>query len=330
MKEASDDVRRIYAKFDEENRRIIWAVQQTSSSGENDSLINLDLRWGIRPNSTFNTWSGASFKPSCLEFFNNALYRGDDNGYVYYHDPDVLSDPKVDTVVAAADWNRETIIWNYVSTNYSFGSTFFRKKPTRILLCARNIANTSIQINSLDDDGKRTRALKPIRWRRNFVWGDLNFVWGSLECVWKSLGVIEQWRRFPARGLRVSYCQIQITNAYSVVSNSDSFGQAVFDGAANTATLVDTVTYDWNEDAVDYFISTSVDDYDRQFKVLSKTADVLTLIDPTASLPTGTFDWVLSGYKKAEPINLQSYVVHTAEEDQNQITYHSGDDGANA
>jgi len=328
--DAADDQKRIYGKFDEANRRIIWAVQANAASDENDSFVVLDLRWGIRDNSTFTTWSGTSFRPSAIEFFNGKLYRADNSGYVYYHDEDTMTDPRVATSVAAANWEKETIIWLYESCSADFGSRFYRKMPTRILVVARNIGNTSIQITAIDDDGKRERALKIIRWRRNFVWGDENFVWGNPDCIWNSIGVIEQWRRYPAKGLRVSYIRTRITNAYSVVSNSDTIGTAIFAGGANTATLTNAGASDWPTDAVDYFISTEFDNYVTQYKVLSKTADVLTLIDPGNNLPTGTLKWVLSGYRKGEPINLQGYVIHTANVDQMQLTYEAGDDGANS
>lgn len=330
MKDASFDVRRICGKFDEENRRICWGVEFDSSNEDNDSLFVLDLRWGIRDASTFTTWSGTSFRPTALEFFNDDLYRGDDNGYVYYHDSSLSTDPRVDTNTAAANWSTETIIWNYVSCNYNFGSSFYRKRPTRILITARNIGNTSIQVNSIDNDGLRTRTLKPIRYRRNFIWRDPTFMWDNPDCVWNSTGVIEQWRRFPARGLRVSYCQIQITNAYSVIANSDTYGLATFDATGNTATLANYPTYNWPSNSEDYYLSTEVDGYSRQYKVLTWTANILTLVDSINNLPSGSLKWLLQGYKKGEPINLQSYCIHVADEDQMQLTYETGDDGANA
>lgn len=320
------DHKRITGKFDGENRKITWSVQSDSAKSDNNQLLILDLRWGVRSDSTFTTWSGTTFRCPAIEIFNKLLYRGDNSGYVYYHDSDIYSDPRVDTAVSASAWETETIIWLYESCNFNFRGNFFRKMPTRILLTARNIANTSIQITSVDDDGKRERDLKPIRWRRNFLWGDVNFVWGNLDCVWKSLGVIEQWRRFPSRGLRVSYAQIKITNAYSVTSSSDVIGTATFDGAANTATLVAS----WPTDVVDYYISTSSDNYVRQFKILSKTTNVLTLVDPSSALPNGVYPWLIKGYRKAEPLNLQGYTIHVAEVDQNQSTYETGDDGSNA
>lgn len=317
---------RIYGKFDPENRRVLWALQQDSASADNDTILVLELRFGIRSHSTFNTWTGETLIASSLEFFNGDLYRSDKSGYIYYHDIETTTDPRVDTTTNAEDWELETIIWNYESCNLNFGGNFFRKMPTRILLTARNISNTSIQITSLDDDGKRERDLKIIRWRRNFIWGDANFVWGSLDCVWRSLGLIEQWRRFPARGLRISFCKIKITNAYSITAKSDILGQATFNNAMSTVTLVN----DWPTDCVDYFISTSADNYVREFKILSKTTNVLTVVDSAGLLPNGSNAWVIKGYKKGELLNLIGYTIHVANVDQNQTTFEAGDDGGNA
>lgn len=324
-----DNAAFVYGKYDEKERRIYWAVQSDSSSLDNDSLIVLDLRWGIKPEACFTTWSGNSFRPTSLEFFNGFLYRGDMRGYVFKHDPDVLTDPKVDTNEDAADWNLETIIWTNQSININFGSTFFRKMPTRILLTAANIANTSIQISAINDAGRSTRNMTPIRWLRNFTWGDANFVWGNPDCVWAGVGIIEQWRRFPARGLRLSYLSLVVTNAFAIVINSDTLGSAAFSGAANTVTLGGA--NEWPTDSVDYVITTSDDDYSREFTVLDiPSAGVLHVSDPNGVFPTGNFEWELKGFRKGEPLNLLSYNVFWEPIGQSQMTYESGQSGANA
>jgi len=320
---------RIYGKFDELNRRILWGIQSDSGSLDNDSSIVLDLRWGIKPKSVFTTWSGNSFMPTAFEFFNDSLYRADTRGYVFIHDSDTLTDPKIDTAADAEDWNRETIIWTYQSININFGGTFFRKIPTRILLTAANRADTTIQISAINDDGKMTRNLNVIRWRRNFTWGDQSFVWGNEDCVWNATGLIEQWRRFPARGLRVSYVQMVITNGFSAITNSDTDGNATFNGAANTATL-DNVTLAWPEDAVDYFIYTEADDYTQGFLITTRNSDtVVTVTDPNNVLPNGSLQWVIRGFKKGEPLNLLAYNIHWQDISQTQETFETGSSGEN-
>lgn len=319
----------IYGKYDEKSRRIYWAIQKDLSSEDNDSLITLDLRWGIKERACFNTWSGNSFMPSSLEFFQGNLWRGDSRGYTFTHNEAYLTDPKVNTLAAASTWSTETIIWTYQSTNISFGDDMFRKMPTRVLLMAKNSGNTTIQISAINDDGKSTRNLKPIRWRRNFVWGDENFVWGDPDCIWAGVGLIEQWRRFPAKGLRLSYLSLVITNAYGVIVNSDTLGSGTFDNTLNTVTLSSPSV--WPSASVDYYISTEVDNYEKQYLVTARTSDtVLTLDDTDDTLPTGSAKWLLSGYQKGEVLSLQSYNVFWQPVSQTQNTYEVGQDGANA
>lgn len=323
------DAKRIYGRYDEKERRIFWCVESDSGNLDCDSFAILELRYGISADMPFDLWGGNSFRPTSLEFFNGQLYRGDSRGYVFIHDDSYNSDPKVNTAVAPSLWNKETIIWRYKSVNYNFGSTHIRKYVPKMLLTAANIGDTTIQINGINDAGKKVRELKIVRWRRNLTWGDPNFVWGNPLCVWNSVGILEQWRRFPAKGLRVSYLQIEITNGFSIIVNSDLYGTSTFNGAANTITLDDAANKDWPEDSVDYVIRTEVDDYEREFVVSSRTNDVLTVLDPDGQLPTGSYKWELWGYKKGEKLNLLSYDIHWTPVSQSQMTFESGQDGGN-
>lgn len=327
--ETASQTNRIYGRFDEKERRVYWCVQKDASSLDNDSFLILDLRSGINPEMPFTTASGASFRPTAIEFFNGSLYRADTRGYVFIHDDAYTTDPKVDTAVDADEWNKETIIWNYESINYNFGSTHNRKYVPKILLTAANRDNTSIQINAVNDAGRSERFLKLIRWRRNFVWGEEEFVWGSPDCVWDATGIIEQYRRMPAKGLRLSYLKIQVTNGFSVIVNSDAIGTATFNNAANTVTLTNSSTQDWPLASVDYVVKTEVDGYVKEYTVVSRTNDVLTVTDSDGTLPTGVYKWELWGYKKGEPLNLLSYNIYWQDNSQTQMTYETGQDGAN-
>jgi hypothetical protein len=329
MLRAIKDTGRIQGRFDEPNRRVIWSVQLNASSPDNDALFVLDLRYGVSPRSTFTTWSGPSFKPSAIEVFNNALYRGDNNGFVFRHDDSVMSDPKVDVSKTPSNWSEETIIWNYTSLQLNFGSAFMRKFVSRILFQAGNLGNTTIAITAYNDQGKKTRELKPIRWRRNFTWGDESFTWGSSDCVWNAEGLIEQWRRFPAGGLRCSYLQLKFSNALGIVSTSGMDGQTTISKSLKTAVLPNL----WPSQSVDYFLSFSNDGYQRQFQIqaINNSLDTVTLLDPLNKLPAdGRYDWELTGYSKNEPLNLLGYVLHWDQVDQNQVTYARGDDGGNS
>lgn len=325
------DARRITGRFDEVNRQIRWAVQFDSSSDDNDGEFVLDLGFGVKSKSTFVTLSGGnSYRPSGIEFFNQLFYRADTRGYVFVHDEQYTTDPKVDTGAFVNTWATQPIIHHYKSVAFNFGSTFMRKIATKILLTCRNITNVSIQITAINDDGKIVRPLKEIRWRRNFVWGDPDFNWGDPNCVWNSEGLIEQWRRMAAKGLRFSYLQIDITNAYTIITNSDTLGTATFSPVPNTILLDTAATADWPTDCVGYFISTEVDGYEMQFEIITRTNDTITVIDPSDLLPTGSLKWVISGYKKNEVLNMLAYNIHWASLSKTQNTYETGQDGGNA
>jgi hypothetical protein len=323
----TSDLERVYGRYDEKERNVHWCIQTESGNGDNDAEIILDLKWGISETSTFTTWSGASFRPTCIEFFNGDLYRGDTRGYIFRHNEDFLTDPKVDTGTPVVDWTTEAIIWTYKSININFGSNFYRKIPTKVLLTAANKGNTTIQISAINDDGKLIRNCAPIRIRSNFTWGDTSFVWGNPDCVWNAVGIIEQWRRMPARGLRLSYMQVVITNGFSPIDSSNISGTATFDPTLNTATL-DVLTSTWGAEITDYVIATEVDDYATEYTILSRDSDtVITVEDLENTLPIGSLKWVMRGYQRGEPLNLLSYNIHWTNVSQTQETFETGDSG---
>jgi hypothetical protein len=133
-----------------------------------------------------------------------------------------------------------------------------------------------------------------------------------------------------AKGLRFSYLQIDITNAYTAITNSDTIGKATFDTSSNTAVLGTSASGDWPLDCVGYFISTEADGYQRQFEIIGRTADTLTLLDPQNVIPFGPLKWVIKGTRKGEVLNLLSYNIHWANLSKTQNTYESGQSGGNA
>ena len=315
---------RITGKFFEQERRVVWSMQRDSANLDNDSFLVLDLKFGTeKPDATFTTWSGNSFRPSALEVFNNEIYRGDIRGFTLKHQEGLTTDPKIDPYRSASDWVDETIMFEVRSINYNFGSTMFRKIPTRILFSATDKGNTTIQITAINDDNKVIRQLKPIRNRRDFVWRSDDFIWRTSTFVWRGSGIIEQWRRFPANNLRASYLQIVISNGFSDIQNSDTLGKATFSNITNTAVL-DVATSRWPLDCEDYYISTDVDNYTAEFLIDRRTSDnTITINDPLNVFPTGSKKWVLRGYKKGEALYLLGYNIHWANVSATQETYDS-------
>ncbi len=135
-------------------------------------------------------------------------------------------------------------------------------------------------------------------------------------------------RRFPARGLRCSYKQIQFTNAYTIITSSDKEGTADVDAVAKTVTINGTNV--WPTDAVDYYISFEVDDYAQEFLIDTRSSTVLTYIDnPNFSSTATGSKWLIKGYRKNDILNLLNYTIFYGMISDTQKSYHKSDSGAN-
>jgi len=301
----------IYGTYDTENDRIIWAMQESDGSTDNDIIWCMDLNFGIQNEMPITTWANdASFAPSAVGYYNKQILRGDRRGYLFYHDSLLYSDPRVDTLVAASSWERKAIIYNYVSCAYKFGTSYVRKWLTRMVLTADNDTNLALQISGINDDGRSTLNLKPIIFKSALVWGDPDPVWGDPDIRWNYDGLIDEWRRFPATGIRCSYKQVQLTNAYVQVDSSDVNGLVTVDGTAKTATLVSAATADFPSNAVDYYISFENDAYTREYLITARTDDTVTFDDPEGQAPTSTLGWRMRGQLKNQVLNLVGYCLH--------------------
>lgn len=317
------NAKKLEGKFYEKERLVVWAIQTNAASQNKDTFLVLDLKWGISNEMTFTTWNGASFRPSAIEIFNGDIYRGDDRGFTFRHDQNLASDLKLDVFKTPSLWIKETIRWQIKTLHYNFGGTFFRKYPTRVLLTGVDIGNTTIQITAVNDDGKFIRKCKPIRVRRNFVWRDDDFIWRVSDFIWRAAGLIEQWRRFPAGGLRLSTLQLIIENGYSDITNSDTLGNATYNSTTKIITL-DNASSKWPLDSEDYYIASESDGYVKEYLIAERVDDsTISVIDPLNTLPNGSLQWVIRGYKKDEPLHLLGINIHWTNVSASQEKYDS-------
>jgi hypothetical protein len=323
---------RIYAAYDTTDNKIHWAVTYGSASTDNDYFFTLDLRYGITDASTFTTrQNGSSFAPTAIIYYQGNLIRADKRGYVFTHSTSYLTDPKVDTNAAYSTWTTKGIVPLYKSTIFNFGLPMVRKWVPKILLSMQNITNVSVQISGINDNSSFVNDLTEIRYRGNILWGDPDPLWGADTPYWSYFNLIEEMRRFPARSLRCSFKQIQITQSYSIIYNSDSYGTATVDSSTKTA----TITGVFPTDIVDYYISFITDGYDKQYQITARNSDtVLTYLDPGTEQTSGSgVKWLIKGYPKSEVFDINSYVLYYAPlTDQSYKTYRTEQDstGANA
>lgn len=300
----------IEGTYDKINKRIWWTFQENTSSADADKCYILHLNWGISDDMPFTSASnGVYFSPSAITFDSTGnMIRGDSRGYILEHSSSLASDPRVDANAVVTNWEQTAINYEFRSMSSDLGSLSARKYVTKVILTCKNRTNLSAQITSNNDDNRTVANLSPIRFRGNLIWGDPLPVWGDNNLVWNFDGLIENQRQFPSGSLRCSYKQIIITNASVNIYNSDGLGTVTTDIVAKTATLTD-ITLNWPFDVVDYFISFASDNYTNEYKILTKSAGVLTYLDPQSRSTVQTGAWVIRGVPKNEIIYLLSYTL---------------------
>ena len=324
--------KRIAGNYDVLKKQVWWTAQVDSSGTDCDICFILDLRFPARPMTTAS--NGTSWRPSCIGYYGNQIYRGDERGYVFKHDASYLSDPRVDTSVAASAWETKAIRFNYLSCAFNFGTNAARKTATIIDFLAKDAGDLSVQINSIDDNGRHFSNLKPIRFRGNSAeQGSSSLILLPPTSGETFDGLVDEWRRFIAGTKRFDLKQIQITTAWVVITNSDSLGTANSDGAANTVTLTNGAN-SWPVNSVDHAIAFETDGYVAEWTVLTRTSNtVLTVSDPGGTLATATGKkWVMRGYPRGEKMHLLSYNIHFSILGHSQKDYGGAvaDAGANA
>jgi hypothetical protein len=332
-KNATDTVlkqSRIYGTYDNNENRVYFGVQCEQSSSDNDCIFALDLRWGIREESTFTTMSnGTYFAPTALAFYNGDLLRGDYRGYILKHNDSYRSDVMIDDTSSPADWDQAAIVPLYRSTILDFGIPKIRKFVPKILTTFQNQTNIAVQISAVNDNTSTQRDCYPIRYRNNILWGDETVIWGDESLLWNFQNDIEEIRRFPARGLRCSKIEIIIQPSFTNIYRSDSVCPATVDDIAKTATL-DDLSLAFPSSLVDLYITFEADDYEKQYRITERnSATEITFQDTTNSSPTGSQKWVIRGIPKNEVINPISYVLYYAPlTDQSFKTYRSEQDSS--
>lgn len=301
--------RRIVGTYDPEKRLVYWAVQKNAT--DCDTLYILHLSFGIRLHSTFTTASGGeAFRPTALTYFNGQLVRGDTRGYVLKHDDSILTDPEIDPVRPVKNWILNPVVYIYQSPAFNFGTAFVRKWVPKMGLIAKNLTNLSLEIVSNNDENRTIAALQPIRFRGNIDWGDPETVWRDESIIWGYDGLIEEIRRFPAGSLRCNYKQITLTNAKVAITNSDTIGTATPNPSLKTITLDSAASSDWPLECQGYFIAFDRDGYSKEYLILERADDTLTVLDPIGQLPSGSCGWVIRGIPKYEQLGLVGYTIH--------------------
>jgi hypothetical protein len=321
-------MRRIQGKYDRRNRRIWWSVQEDSGgTDECNSCDILNLDWGIKRDASFTSASGGEeFTPTSLEFIDGVMLRGDRSGFLLSHSVGLATDVKVDAAIDPSLWVTKPILWDYQSCAFDMGNNHYRKYSNKFEVTCKNESNLSLQVISINDDGRKIENLKPIRFRGNTVWGEETAVWGDPNLVWGFDGIIENQRRFPASSLRYSYKQIRMINATVAILSSDSLGLVSTDATTKAAVLLTSAA--WPETLVDYTISFSNDSYVKEYTITAVSGNTVTFSDPDNTISTyGSIEWVIRGIPKGEVFQLLTYTVSFVYMGQTQTFYTAAESG---
>jgi len=313
--DALSDKEDIVGTFDKKKNIILWGVKEDSAAEANDTLLVAHANYP-KPNGdlAFTSWSGGNvadnFSATCLAYIDGYVLRGDHRGYLFRHDDNIFSDPKIDTSEAAADWYTSTIIYDIRSNAYDFGSADRRKWVPRIVVNANNVSTLSLAIESNNDNSGVFAALKPIVDNSNGEWGDPTAIWGDDSHRWNYFPMISAWRRFPGSRLRCQYKQVRFTNAYTLIDDSTTVGPASTNATTKAITLLSHPTFEWIDDPIGYNISFDTDDYATEYPITAVSGAVITVEDSENLLTTdASANWKIYGYKKREVLNLSNFVI---------------------
>jgi hypothetical protein len=330
----------IYGTYDPKFDLIYWGV--ASRDPDTDETENTDIwvhdpHWGLPNNEgTFTAWlNNSNMRPTALAVIDGDLYRADSRGYVFQHSVGETEDPIVDTAISPDTWSTRTVIFDYISCAFSFGSTFMRKWVTRLLTAFQAETAVSVQPYSINDDSASSRALKGIRNSTSWTWGDPFFVWGDPEFVWRVDPTEYVIRRFPRNTLRTKLKQVRYTAGRIVKTNSDA------DGSVTPNTTTKVITLDsGNWTAVPGFSAlvggyitfqnNPEDAVDSGFEILSATGATITVDDPTNSLPaTSQATWLIVNFDLGEQFYLEGYTILYDVYGSSHTAYNAGDLGEN-
>jgi len=335
--------------FDPVGNRVYWVVRESASSSDNDVMWVWDLdepvgegRAGVfttikNDKNSFrfsSIWYGVG-KNDAVENRKPFIMIGGDQGHLFRFNSTYLSDPKTRPTSKISSVTTH-IPMDFKGISSSFGLEGVKKWASKFLIKLSQITPISIEPQIARDHSPSFIALKEIRHRENFTWGDPEPVWQSGTATppsdpnyrWNTFEAIMRKKREPKETLRFTSQQLRLKNSFTNIINSDNFGTVDIDSVALTATLT-TAGVIWPNDVEDYVLSFEGDSYVEEWVIGERTSDtVLTLKDPLFSLSTlSAQKWVMRGFRKYEIWELLSYSIpwHALGDAHDQ---HRGEDGS--
>ena len=290
--------------YDGDRRQVLWSCM---SAADNDVIYRFQEDYGAW--STITGLNG--FVPTALYVKDFNLIRGDEEGYIFYHDDNKHEDKRRDTSTTYSNWFDDAIVYNWKHVAFDFGDGTIEKYVDKVTVQIKDDTGQHIAVNSYNESEPQADNLKPIRSTGLLPWNgstaQSGAAWGTSGIRWKYLQSISKTRRFPAGSLRTRYKQLELKSDRSPVDWSGQKVQATVDATAKTLTLA---SGSWSSDVAGWYIRMNSADGGTatEFPVVTRNSDtVITVTDDNGYLNDGLTDWEVIGYRtQDEVINIQA------------------------
>jgi hypothetical protein len=288
--------------YDAINNRVFFGVQDLDLSdvdGNNTAYV-MDERFSSQEAGSFTTMGADDdFQPTAMHYDakNRRMIFGDAQGFLFILDEDNTYDYQVDGSLFTTVTTTKAIVYDYISTAFSFGDEIATKWVTELYGIFKNLTGKlSIDAWSHNDDKSTSAPFGPIRERKTF---------GS--------GMHRIMRMFPKGHIACTYKQVQIKKGLVNLFRSDDYEVANVSVVGFTGTA--TLGQDWPDgddgsNLVGYSIYFDTDDYDVGYIILAKSGHNITLDNDGATLaPDASAKWIIRGYPKDETIEMHSLAM---------------------
>ncbi len=289
---------KIQGCYDKNNKRVYWTVQEDAA--DNDKIYVYDESF-----DSFTTLTNSSgILPTALMADGDDVLIGDGNGYLFKLSSAYYTYPAVSVGTLPSTWGTDAIIYRWKSIHAGFGDSSINKWITKVNAQGNPTTNVDIACKSYTNGEPEFKELYPFSLSPSIAWGDTTFTWGDTALVWDRTAVLNQTRRFPAGRLRARHRAIELTNAYVIIqtSNPQAASYVTVNGTLDTAVLVTPASYEFPVNYDGYYVTIN----GLEYEITKSTATTLTIADPSNTLPTGNYPYIIKGYPKAQRAHIMS------------------------
>lgn len=303
--ENSTRAAKIYGTYDEENELIYWSVGDNDSENNKWWIFNLKI-------GGFTTASGKAFFSSATTQRDSSIYRGDEQGYIYDHNPAEFNDLIRDTSIAASLWETTHIPFALETNATDFQSTVFRKIVSNATITTKTATPAAYMPISINDDRDKIGDMQPVRLLSTDLWDVVNFIWDDPAILWKTAKTTSKQRHFPRSHSRCTRKQVRIEPAIVILYKSDTYDTAdvalvdPLDPLTFTVTLA--VGTKWPTDIVNDSISFEDDNYLNTYNINSRTDQTITCSGGGLT-PGLAKKWQINGYKRQQRIEIKAIAM---------------------